>query len=116
MQQRKRDMHYHGSVIIYGPPDESGFCVCSNPDCDSRKLGIKHPCKEGDVIRCGHCNPRARCAHLGDPTGETRECESCNGRTRIKLFECAVHGSCTIGKDVGEVVCPCDQFAAKPVS
>lgn len=36
------------------------------------------------------------CAHLGEPTGETRPCQSCGGRTvRVPLLACAVYGVCS---------------------
>ena len=39
--------------------------------------------------------PRSsRCAHLGAPTGETVPCVTCSGRVELKLFACAVYGSC----------------------
>ena len=36
--------------------------------------------------------PRPACVHLGAPTGATRDCPSCHGRVRLKLFACAVRG------------------------
>lgn len=32
---------------------------------------------------------RVRCKHLGEVTGEVRECGTCNGRVRLKVFACA---------------------------
>jgi hypothetical protein len=47
-----------------------------------------------------------RCVHLGDPTGEVRECETCAGRVRLKVRACSVHGTCTEGQPVaGSVFC-----------
>lgn len=42
--------------------------------------------------------PRLPCRHLGPSTGETVECPTCSGRVQLKLFACAVHGTCTPGK------------------
>lgn len=42
--------------------------------------------------------PAARtspCEWLGGPTGGTAECLTCGGKTRLKVFACALHGSCT---------------------
>lgn len=35
------------------------------------------------------------CAHRGTPTGETLTCSTCAGRVRLKVFPCAVFGTCT---------------------
>lgn len=50
-------------------------------------------------------NPPGACQHRGDKVG-TRECETCQGSTRIKLFACALHGcECTIGKVIPQSRC-----------
>lgn len=49
--------------------------------------------------------PASSCAFLGAPTGEVAECPSCNGRVRLKLFACAKHGRCTLGKPAPGVAC-----------
>ena len=36
------------------------------------------------------------CAHLGPATGALRECPTCQGNVRQKVFACAVHGDTTI--------------------
>lgn len=41
-----------------------------------------------------------KCQHLGGPTGETKQCATCRGSVSIKLFSCAVHGTCSLGKPV----------------
>lgn len=45
------------------------------------------------------------CIHLGSLTGETRECESCKGRVRIKLRQCTVFGKCSPNKKLPGVAC-----------
>ena len=41
------------------------------------------------------------CTHLGDPTGETRPCQGCGGRTvQVPLRACAVYGVCSETKVV----------------
>ena len=53
------------------------------------------------------------CIHLGDKTG-TRECETCQGSVKIKLYACALHGTCTLGKriDMLPVCSQCGDYAA----
>lgn len=48
---------------------------------------------------------RAVCVHLGEPTGGRVACPSCRGRVQLKLFACAVHGSCTPLKKAPGVAC-----------
>lgn len=38
---------------------------------------------------------RARCVHLGKPTGELRVCELCGDKTPVPLRKCDIHGVCT---------------------
>ena len=54
------------------------------------------------------------CANIGNPTGATVECPTCNGKVRLKLFACAAHGQCTTGKRVAGVACcvGCGEYAA----
>lgn len=55
--------------------------------------------------------PTPPCVHLGQPTGETIACQSCTGQVQIKLFTCAVHGSCSLAKPVGRPCCAgCDSY------
>lgn len=42
--------------------------------------------------------PEPPCSHLGPATGDTVKCPSCRGHVELKLFACAVHGTCTQGK------------------
>jgi hypothetical protein len=39
------------------------------------------------------------CLHRGDPTGEEVDCPGCNGRVRIKIYSCDLHGKCTLSKE-----------------
>jgi hypothetical protein len=38
--------------------------------------------------------PAPPCAHLGQPTGATVACATCSGTVALKVFACAVHGTC----------------------
>lgn len=63
------------------------------------------------------CDPRdpTSCTHRGDVVRE-KKCETCrNKRTTIKVFACAVHGECQIGKRLdGVTSCrDCKDFQAK---
>lgn len=52
---------------------------------------------EAEAQRCGQSTTRDRaCVHLGPLTGRTRDCTSCKGRVREKLYACAVHGECSL--------------------
>lgn len=57
------------------------------------------------------------CAHLGEYSGQAVKCGTCSGGTRIKVFQCDVHGQCTIAKPVdGIATCAgCRQFLARGV-
>lgn len=45
------------------------------------------------------------CIHLGERTGESRECGECLNKTRVFLFKCGKFGECSIKKDVGVACC-----------
>lgn len=47
------------------------------------------------------------CAHRGPETGEVVECKSCRGRVRLKVYDCVVHGRCTIARHVPNVQACC---------
>lgn len=48
---------------------------------------------------------QAPCRHLGPPTGELVLCPSCCGHVELKLFACAAHGCCTLGRAAPGVAC-----------
>lgn len=63
----------------------------------------------------------APCVHLGPPTGELRDCDSCAGRVRIRLMACRVFGRCSVAKPLPGLACcagrdgkPCSSYAPKP--
>ena len=45
-----------------------------------------------------------RCIHRGDKI-RNQVCTSCPAKPRIKVFACAVHGECTIGKRLDGLAC-----------
>lgn len=42
------------------------------------------------------------CARLGPVLG-TAECQTCTGRVALKVYACAVHGRCTLGRRADDV-------------
>jgi hypothetical protein len=77
--------------------------VCSRCGDTKAKPGIRRNCPQGS----------RGCIHRGDQTG-ARECESCNGRVKIKTFSCDLHGECTLAKPLDGLACcgSCKDFAA----
>lgn len=45
------------------------------------------------------------CRHRGAATGDTIQCPACSGTVALKLFACAIHGSCTQSRPVESVAC-----------
>ena len=105
----------------YGNRTEDGLCTCLNPKCPTHDLQAdgrmkKVPCREDEIILCGFCDndkvKRGPCKHRGEATSERRECDSCTGKVKIKVFECEIFSRCTIFKDVGLPVCynSCERY------
>ena len=85
-----------------------------------------------NIMRCVHCGrivitphvkvsalckseaPRVDCVHRGAMVGK-RECASCAGTVKLKLFACAIHGECTLAKPLEGVACcgACREFEGK---
>ncbi len=42
--------------------------------------------------------PKDECAHRGQPTGDTIQCDTCNGKVMLKVLTCTVHGKCVQAK------------------
>jgi hypothetical protein len=66
-------------------------------------------CDHCHLCRLYHDDPRYRalwdqgnsqCKYLGPPTGEERECDTCKGRVRLKVFQChhPAHGCTTLSQ------------------
>lgn len=59
---------------------------------------------------------QSECAWRGEASGELLECGSCPTGTKIKVFECGVHGNCTIAKSAGVACCKgCSDFLPRGV-
>jgi len=48
---------------------------------------------------------RLPCVHLGKWTGDVEACKTCSGKVHLKVMECAIHGTCTIGKVIPGKAC-----------
>lgn len=49
--------------------------------------------------------PEIECRHRGDPTGETLPSKLPNEPPRLAVYDCAVHGACTLGRAKGVWSC-----------
>ncbi len=59
--------------------------------------GVCIACAAG-ILQPASTAPRAKrpvCAHLGQQTG-WRDCQTCRGKTRLKIYSCAVRGECVL--------------------
>jgi len=54
-----------------------------------------------------------KCKHLGDAVGTTVDCAGCTGTVKLKLYACAIHGECTLGKKLDGIACcaQCPDYA-----
>jgi hypothetical protein len=60
-------------------------------------------------------SPRTPCKHIGEATGQTVKCESCQGNTIIKVKKCAIFGECTEARVINKLpMCEtCDSWKPK---
>lgn len=82
-------------------PDEK-LWKCQRQKCGHELLVRPHHKSVPNRV-CGVTSV-TQCVHRGSLVGE-QECETCQGSTRIKLFACALHGVCTIGKRIDMLAC-----------
>jgi predicted GH43/DUF377 family glycosyl hydrolase len=80
-------------------PRACAYCLIASRDARYAQLWGGPPAPE---------RPRGPCEHLGEPTGETVACGTCRGGVKLKLFACAVHGRCTLGKTAAPNVATCE--------
>lgn len=59
----------------------------------------------GSVRPTPKSKPTLPCPLLGDDTGTSVECPTCSGVVHLKVFDCSVHGTCTIGRPVKGIAC-----------
>lgn len=70
----------------------------------------------GRVRRTCSATTTTGCVHIG-PEVRQQVCNTCTGKQRIKIFGCAVHHECTLGKQLDGITCckGCgDYMAAQP--
>jgi hypothetical protein len=90
---------------------------CQRPGC--KVFGLMPPSGDpANLINTMGCEAFAPgpCDHLGAEV-RREDCTGCKGkRTQIKIFDCAVHGECSIGKKLDGVACcaGCKDFATTP--
>lgn len=79
---------------------------------DYRKLWDDRRASTGPTIQPRQVD--VQCRYLRAQAGE-RECHTCSGRVRVKTFGCALHGECSLGKQVDDVACcaTCKQFTGE---
>lgn len=84
-------------------------CILWRKDPSYYAIGTHVPAAPG-------APPGQACAHRGGPTGETVLCPSCAGSVRLKMFACAVHGTCTVSRRAVGVACcvECPDRSAGP--
>lgn len=71
--------------------------------CGHHRHTVTHPAKIARACTAPP-NPPGACIHRGEASG-TRECATCQGSVKIKLFACALHGVCTLGKRIDMLAC-----------
>ena len=84
-------------------------CLCKEPNRFCRRAGVPmvgrlwELCQTSEAYRNAWDGAlpgnRPRCVHLGHVAGSV-ECDSCAGRVHLKVFRCALHGQCTIAREV----------------
>lgn len=83
-------------------PDTCVLCRKYTTDPDFRAL-MNSP--EVAAAVGGRKTLRAgKCRHLGEQAGEV-QCGKCGNGVRLKMYACAVHGKCTLGKKLDGVMC-----------
>lgn len=90
-----------------------------NATASVRACFADHPHPEGTAYRCVHCakeltglpvllGRQGFCQKLGE-VARTVECDSCNGRVALKVYECSVFGETVLGRKVKGVPGVCDK-------
>lgn len=96
-----------------------------------KKVGMQHPTIRKHIIAKSKANtnrpkqpprkppkPKLHCIHLGQATGEQKECKSCNKTLSYhSVYNCALHGNCTITRSFEPLACckTCGNYEAKEI-
>lgn len=82
---------------------DAGYWTCSN--C-ARPYTMRFAVAEKPIAK-RNCigEPRIHpCKHLGE-FKRKQECLTCQGNVQVKVFSCAIHGECTLGKVLPGIKC-----------
>lgn len=92
---------YGGKVLFVAGTGQ----VAMDPACCCDG-GMARAAMPGDSIMFvqADASARALCAHRGAETRKV-ECPTCGGGVSLKVFACALHGECTIAKQVDGLAC-----------
>ena len=69
--------------------------ICGECDSWTQAIDGSQFIETDEPLRQGPLN----CTHKGSEIGR-EACSSCRGHVVIKVFECALHGSCTLHKQI----------------
>lgn len=77
------------------------------------------PARHFRTCRTGRGESKAKiaeCVHRGAKAIRWEPCASCCGTVRLAVLACAVHGECTVGKQIAGVKCcaKCKDIKATP--
>ncbi len=100
-------------MAVKGEPFTGGQCrTCWNYLNDDSYYRLAEELPQVDDERR---RPQYPCRHIGEETGETRQCPPCVGNVQIKLLKCDIHGSCTSLKQVNGVAwcLTCKQYTPR---
>lgn len=95
---------YHGDK--YGcdcPKIQSGKCDFAYSDdknltsCTEFKRVYRKGERELETIK--KPPSKHKCKYFGEELDEKVLCNTCKGKVELKVFECGIHGKCTLGKD-----------------
>jgi len=89
---------------LYEKTPDGRLWKCTRNNCGHESLVRTHHNEPPKRQNCGGAKPAERCQYLGSLHSE-KGCDSCQGKVRIKLFDCAVHGQCSIGKALPGIAC-----------
>ena len=99
--------------ISASEPDERGQRLLRCERCGKECRAASPTDIKSSRCRKGVRKPYSPCQHRGDSTRQ-QECDTCAGKTRIKIFACAIHGECTLAKKLDGIACcaGCKDYAA----
>lgn len=90
------------------PPMPSAGCAGPPPQSPAQAAPQAAP-----LVQAARPRREQPCQHQGAETGETKQCGTCPGSVKVKVFGCALHGGCTLRKHVATLHCcaTCQDYA-----